>query len=90
MGFDAETEALSALGSAEEVAVGQLKSDILSALEAGDLKRPELLEQVSGKHQLLLKALQQLCDDGKVERTGSGKRGDPYSYALVENNPGIE
>ena len=28
--------------------------------------------------------------EGKVEKTGSGNRGDPYSYALVENNPGIE
>ncbi|MDP6403230.1 MAG: hypothetical protein QF467_06750, partial [SAR202 cluster bacterium] len=90
LGFDGETETLNALGTAEEVTVGQLKVDMLATLEAGDLKQSEVLEQVSGKHQLILKALQQLCDDGKVERTGSGKRGDPYSYALVENNPGKE
>ena len=90
MGFDAETETLTALGTAEEVTVGHLKVDILATLKAGDLNRDELLKQVSGKHQVLLKALQQLCDDGKVDKTGSGKRGDPYSYALVENNLGIE
>jgi hypothetical protein len=90
LGFDGETETLNALGTAEEVTVGQLKVDMLATLEAGDLKQSEVLEQVSGKHQLLLKALQQLCDDGQVEKTGSGKRGAPYSYALVENDPGKE
>ena len=83
MGFDVETETLAALGTAEEVTVGQLKSDILSALEAGDLKRPELLEQVSGQTRMILKAVNQLCDEAKVEKAGSGKRGDPYSYSLV-------
>ena len=90
MGFDAETETLTALGTAEEVTICQLEPEILGLLEAGDLKQPELVEQVSGKIQLVLKALHQLCYEGKVEKTGSGKRGDPYSYALVENGLGKE
>jgi hypothetical protein len=90
MGFDVETETLNALGTAEEVTVVHLKSDILSALAAVDLKQSKLLEQVSGKHQMVLRALHQLCDEGKVEKTGSGNRGNPYSYALVENDPGKE
>jgi hypothetical protein len=49
MGFDAETETLTALGTAEEVTVGQLKADILATLKAGDLKQAEVLDQVSGK-----------------------------------------
>jgi hypothetical protein len=83
MGFDAETETLTALGTAEEVTIGQLMVDILGALKAGELKRTELLDQVSGGTQMILKAVTVLCDEGKVEKAGSGKRGDPYSYSLV-------
>ena len=89
-GFDAETETLTALGTATQVTVGQLKSDILGALEAGDLKQSEVLEQVSSKSQHVLMALGQLCDVGAVEKTGSGKRGDPYFYAVVDDSPGKE
>ena len=41
IGFDAETETLTALGTAMEVTVGQLKAEILATLKAGDLKRTE-------------------------------------------------
>ena len=90
LGFDTETESLTALGTATQVTVGQLKSDILGALEAGDLKQSEVLEQVSSKSQHVLMALGQLCDVGAVEKTGSGKRGDPYFYAVVDDSPGKE
>ncbi len=83
IGFDAETETLTALGTAMEVTVGQLKAEILATLKAGDLKRAEVLDQVSGKSQHVLTALAQLCDEAKVEKTGLGKRGDPHTYALV-------
>ena len=88
MGFDAETETLTALGTAMEVTVGQLKAEILATLKAGDLKRAEVLDQVSGKSQHVLTALGQLCDAGEVEKTGLGKRGDPFLYALVKNDLG--
>jgi hypothetical protein len=90
IGFDAETETLTALGTAMEVTVGQLKAEILATLKAGDLKRAEVLDQVSGKSQHVLTALAQLCDEAKVEKTGLGKRGDPHTYALVEDGTGTE
>jgi hypothetical protein len=90
MAFDSETESLTALGTATEVTVDRLKPDILGALEAGDLKQAEVLAQVSGKSQHVLTALGQLCDDRMVEKTGSGNRGDPYFYAVVDDGPGKE
>ena len=90
MAFDAETESLTALGTATEVTVGQLKQDIFGALEAGELKQAEVLDRVVGKSQHVLMALGQLCDTGEVKKTGSGNKGDPYFYALVKNDPGKE
>ena len=49
-----------------------------------------MLEQVSGQTQMILKAVNQLCDEAKVEKTGLGKRGDPHTYALVEDGTGTE
>ena len=90
MAFDAETESLRALGTATEVTIGQLKQDIFGALEAGQLKQAEVLDRVVGKSQHVLMALGQLCDTGKVKKTGSGNKGDPYFYAVVDDTPGKE
>ena len=81
---------MTALGTATEVKIGQLKKDILGALEEGDLTQPEVLKQVSGRNQHILTALGQLCDAGEVEKIGSGKKRDPFLYALVEKGLGKE
>ena len=90
LGFDTETESLTVLGTATEVTIGQLKQDILGALEAGELKQAGVLDRVVGKSQHVLTALGQLCDDRMVEKTGSGNRGDPDFYAIVDDRPGKE
>ena len=37
-----------------------------------------------------LQSFGQLCDDRMVEKTGSGAKGDPYCYAVVDDGPGTD
>jgi hypothetical protein len=87
MGFDLDSESLTALGTAKDIAIRQLKVDITSVLGAGELGRAELRNQVTGKTENIVKALSELVDDGKVEKTGSGRRGDRTIFRLPANVP---
>jgi transposase-like protein len=44
-------------------------------------------ENVEGKTDHIAKALRQLVNDGKVGRSGTGKRGDPFMYSLIAMAP---
>ena len=83
MDFDRETEILTAIGPADEITINELKAEVLNVLKSGMLKQEELLGRVTAKNQLVLKAIIELCEEFKVNRTGSGKRGDPYLYSLI-------
>jgi hypothetical protein len=45
--------------------------------------KERFLKEVRLRHGIALRALHQLVQDGRVMRTGSGKRGDGYGYRLT-------
>jgi hypothetical protein len=92
--FDAATKRLSLGGSRECVEVANVGVAILAALVDKSLSEPEIDDAIEGKTTIKRKALRELTGQGKIARSGSGKRGDPYKYqkgcspvpALIEKN----
>lgn len=74
---------LEAVGSRQEVEIKETIPLILEALTEGPLVEKEIWERVGRNHEIVSKALRQLVEDGRVSRTGSGKKGDPYRYEKI-------
>jgi DNA-binding transcriptional regulator GbsR (MarR family) len=71
---------LKSTGNREEVEVGETIPGIIEALEEGPLTEKEIWERVGKGHSIVSKALRQLVEQKKINRTGKGKRGDPFIY----------
>jgi len=71
---------LAATGTRQDVDVADTMPAILEVLSDGELAREDILDRVEHKRSLVLKALAKLCDEKRIERTGTGKKGDPYVY----------
>jgi hypothetical protein len=83
--FDLETHSLS-LGAAKADADVQSVADgILEYLQNADGKKtePEIGEAVEGKTSVKRKALRLLRESGKIDRQGTGRRGDPFLYSFL-------
>ena len=44
------------------------------------MEEPEIKENVGGDKALTQRAIRTLLDEGKLMRSGQGRRGDPYLY----------
>jgi hypothetical protein len=71
---------LEAIGSREHVEIDETLPAILKALDEEPLTEKEIWEQVEKKHDVVAKGIRLLVDRKIVDRTGNGKRGDPYRY----------
>jgi predicted transcriptional regulator len=70
-----------AIGSLQEVRAQEEEQAILDALAAnGPLTKDELREVLGRQATDLVRTLHGLLRAGRLTRTGSGKRGDPYRY----------
>ncbi len=63
-----------------------LEKKILEALRAakGPKTRPEIEDSVEGKTGRKRRALQRLVNAGNVVQEGSGTKGDPYKYKMLD------
>jgi hypothetical protein len=71
---------LKSTGNREEVEVEETIPTIIEALEETPLTEKEIWERVGKGHSIVAKALRQLVEQKKINRTGKGKRGDPFIY----------
>ena len=78
---------LDAIGNRLEVEIEETCPAILDALGEAETTRDEILERVERKRSVVLKALARLCDEKKIERSGGGKKGDPFSYKKISVFP---
>lgn len=78
--FDATTKRLSLGGSRENAEVQDVADKILACLDSARLTEPEINEAIEGRNSCKRRALRELAEQGKIVRSGSGKRGDPYHY----------
>lgn len=74
---------LEAVGGRQEVEIEETLPLILVALEEGPLVEKEVWARVERNHGIVAKALRLLVEQGRVRRTGTGKKGDPYTYEKI-------
>ncbi len=79
--MDAETGLVAAGGDLSALQIEEYKTKVLEALGNEALTESEIRERAGGNQSLIAKALRLLCESSDVQRTGAGKRGDPYRYA---------
>lgn len=81
--LDKETGIISVSGTLAELKTDKVKSAILDSIEIGeDLPQREIKDRnpkIAGGE--LSRGLGELVAEGKLVKTGSGKRGDPFKYA---------
>jgi AAA domain-containing protein len=67
--------------AADEAAMRQAMLDYLAA-QLAPVERSEIYDAVEGRAALKGKVLRQFVEEGLVVKTGAGKKGDPFVYAV--------
>jgi hypothetical protein len=83
---DAATRAWSVVGEGERGDARSItdRRAILAALDDGEaVTRAELEHVVCAPQRQWNKELQTLIDEGRVQRSGAGKKGDPYRFSML-------
>jgi hypothetical protein len=70
------------LGEEAAIAAGEARQEVLGLLDGAALTEAELKTAAASKTTTLDVALRALVAEGRVVRTGAGRRGDPFRYAL--------
>ena len=87
---DPATNAWSVVGEAPDRGDARSISDrqaLIDALGSGEaLTRPELEDDIGAPERQWHKTLDELLSEGLVDRTGAGKKGDPYRFQKVRTN----
>ena len=82
--FDPETRLLSVRGTKAEADCMDVEREIVEFLKvAGEKTEPEIDKQVEGTTSFKRTALRSLVTKGKVDRAGTGKKGQPYRYSFA-------
>jgi hypothetical protein len=87
--FDVSTGLMSSGGTLEDAEISECEKVILELLTGTQMTETEIKQGITD-HQsgLVSKAIRLLCKEQKVQRGGSGKKGDPYLYFLTIENAG--
>ena len=85
-----ESYRLSLGGTRRDADEQAMARDILDFLmSASDpLERDSITAQVEGRQAVKVRALRRLVDTGHVQRTGEGRRGNPFLYSCTHIYPG--
>jgi AAA domain len=75
--------ALESAGSRQEVELEETIPLVLEACEPVALTEKEIWERIEKKHDIVSKAIRAAVDRGKLNRTGGGKKNDPYFYGKI-------
>lgn len=79
--------ALEAAGTRQEVELDETIPLVLDACEQAPLTEKEIWERIEKKHDIASKAIRGAVDRGKLNRTGGGKKSDPYPYGILSFSP---
>ncbi|MBX6752744.1 MAG: AAA family ATPase [Thermorudis peleae] len=78
--LDEQTGTLTLAGTVAERKQAEAEAAILEALSDEPLTEPEIRDAVEMKGIVVSRALRSLVEQGVLQRTGTGRRGDPYRY----------
>ncbi len=85
MQLDSVTGIISAGGDVALLKLEETESAILNVLSGELLPEIEIRNRVKGNESLTAKALRDLVAKGQVRRNGTGKKGDPYFYSVMQD-----
>ncbi len=87
--YDVLTGLTSSGGNLEDVQIAECGKAILDLLTDNAITEKEIKEGITDhKGGAVSKSLRLLYEEGKIQRQGLGKKGDPYLYATVTGNAG--
>jgi len=70
-------------GTRQEHQARQVAEEVIAFLKShGEATQQEMLNEIEGRTQDIVNALKLLLDEEKITRSGTGRRGDPYKFAL--------
>jgi len=75
--------ALEAAGTRQEVELEETIPLVLDTCEQAPLTEKEIWERIEKKHDVVSKAIRVAVERGKLNRTGGGKKNDPYLYGEI-------
>lgn len=78
--LDAETGLVSPGGDMQKLALAERKTAVLDNLGDEPLTEADIKERIGGNQGLTSKAVRALHEEGGLNRTGAGKKGDPFYY----------
>jgi hypothetical protein len=86
--LDVETGVVTPGGDMQALQLAERKAEVLGSLDDEELTEADIKERVGGPKGLTSKAVRVLLEEGLLERTGAGKKGDPYLYRR-RRDPGL-
>lgn len=78
--LDEETGIVTPGGDMQTLLLKERKDAVLDNIGDERLTEADIKERISGNQGLTSKAVRALHEEGRLERTGAGKKGDPYLY----------
>lgn len=84
--LDAETGLVSPGGDMQTLMLAERKAAVMDNLGDEPLTEADIKERIGGNQGLTSKAVRALHEEGRLERTGVGKKGDPYRYQRPTDN----
>lgn len=82
LAFDKETDLITVAGSFIESKKQQADQSVLAVMEKEPLAEPQIKELVGRDQTGTAIAIRRLVENGLLVRSGAGKKGDPFLYAL--------
>ncbi len=80
--LDPETGIVSPRGDMKEFTLNERKKAVLDSMSADPIPETAIKEIIGGNGGLTSKAVRALFDEGRLSRTGNGRKGDPFLYSL--------
>jgi hypothetical protein len=78
---------LKIVGTLEDVWIEEMKPKITELLEIENtgMSEAQIRQSVEGRGIIVSKAVRQLFGENEIQRTGTGRKGDPFKYFLAAN-----
>ena len=85
IGFDRSTGWLEIKGTMEEAEIEEAEPKIIEFVQSqdGPVIEKDILRALNIRAMIISKALRQLFRNNHIERTGKGRKGDPFRYSMA-------
>lgn len=78
--LDEASGQITVAGDYQQIKLDDIGRSVLDVIGSDELDEGKIKDQVGGNQTLTAKAIRNLVEQGKLSRSGEGKRGNPYLY----------